>query len=114
MADPNAPLDFCCNAATSCSAGTASSLFSAVAISFTDHAGRRLSPMSVHILHKSAQFSKLRRDLRRGNECTSAATNLDPATADRILNKLTDPAVASQTRPVRISITNNTPPVVSA
>src|SRR5258708_20998646 len=53
---------------------------------FTNHAGRGLAAKSVHILHKSAQFSKFLRDLRRSNECTLAATNFDKTAAHKILN----------------------------
>src|SRR5258707_4844817 len=53
---------------------------------FTNHAGRGLAAKSVHILDKSAQFSKFLRDLRRSNECTLAATNFDKTAAHKILN----------------------------
>src|SRR6267378_5518484 len=53
---------------------------------FTNHAGRGLAAKSVHILDKSAQFSKLLRDLRRSNECPFAATNLDKAAVHEVLN----------------------------
>jgi hypothetical protein len=41
----------------------------------------------VHILYKSAQVYKLLRDLRCSNECAFAATNLDEAATDKILNR---------------------------
>src|SRR6266403_635585 len=53
---------------------------------FTNHAGRGLAAKSVHILHKSAQFSKLLRNLWRRDECTFAATNIDKTAAHKILN----------------------------
>jgi hypothetical protein len=44
----------------------------------------------VHILHKSAQFSKLLLDLWRRDECAFAATNLDQAAAHKVLNRPTN------------------------
>jgi hypothetical protein len=53
---------------------------------FTNHAGRGTAAKSVHILRKSAQFSKFLRDLWRCNESTFAATNFDQTTTHKILN----------------------------
>src|SRR5882724_2789919 len=69
---------------------------------FTNHAGRRLAAKSVHILDKSAQFSKLLRELRRSNECAFAPTNLDKAAAHKILDSsangnATDPESSNET-----------------
>ena len=57
---------------------------------FTNHAGRGLAAKSVHILDKSAQFSKLLRDLRCSDESAFAAANLDKTAAHEILNSPAD------------------------
>src|SRR5215469_10229395 len=54
---------------------------------FANHAGRGFAAKSVHILDKSAQFSKLLRDLRCSDESAFAAANLDKTAAHKILNR---------------------------